>query len=194
MTGGAGIAIYGLQPFAGMRIDANHAMCFDNRLCAAHQRGRELDLHHQRLRDIARGSGRRSFSLRSPSDPNRPRRPASSQRSQLAAERELRLVGESQAALARLRLISQGRAQECRLRLEQRQAAGRATHATAAARERRRAQALLEEANAKHRQRVSDAKPRFGSPAEIAVLQGESRRRSPASATKRRAPPPAHHA
>jgi hypothetical protein len=171
-----------------MRIDANHAMCFANRLCAAHQKGREMDLHHQRLRDIARGSGRGNFSLRSPSDPNRLRRPASGHRSQLQAERELKLVCENQTALARLRLIEQGHAQECRLKLEQRQATGRATHATAAARERRRAQASLEEANAKHRQRVSDAKPKFASPAEIAILQGRSHRRSPASATRRRAP------
>jgi hypothetical protein len=152
-----------------MHIDAYHAMCFDNRLCAAHQKGREVDLHHQRLRDIARGSGRRNFSVRSPSDPNRGR-PASSRRSQVDAERELRLVCENQAALARLRLIGQGRAQECRLRLEQRQAAGRATHAAAASGQRRRAQTSLEEANAKHRQRVSDAKSKVVLPAKIAVL------------------------
>jgi len=155
-----------------MLLDAKHDMCFGNRVVAAHQIGRDMDRHQQRLREIQRGAGRTSFSHRPASAP---RLTPSRRMVQESVQREVQLLRENQAALARLRAVEHGVQRERQLTLEQRQAAGRAEHDTAAARERRQAQTALAESNAKQRQRVASATPRFASREEIAALHGTGR-------------------
>ena len=134
-------------------------MVFDNRLCAAVQIARNMERHHQRLSEIARGTRRDNMSRRVPSDPNalRPsRRP-----SHLSAQREVEVLRRNQADLARLQAIEAGQKREREHRRQQRLASGRAIYDGVALRERRLAQRLLAEANTKHRERIANTRPRI---------------------------------